>query len=509
MKRLVALAACALCLSAEGSSVALLGHVDPGEVAAAITRLDVERARELLASARTDTPALALQRARLSIYVGDCDAAGATLASLEPSEQVNELATLARTCARGTAGSVVVDDQKNGLWLRLQDDGDRALLPYIVDVAVRARAAVEARIGTNLPRPLRLDLVRDLFTLSAVSGLPLDAAETTGTVAVARWGRVTMLSPRAAPHGYAWEDTLAHELTHLALSRATRDFAPLWLQEGLAKITEKRWRDERPFDDHPEPSEIARQALDDGESVGVDALGPSIAMLPSARAASIAFAEVESFVDFLLDSAGTPALQLLLLDLEGLESREADEALLSVTGYDLSGWIARWQAHLLKLDAPQEMPEVVSVSVTQLRTASRSVRLGDLLTAAGEVGVASDVYQSSLEAGGRDPALLWRAGRSLLATERPTEAAKVLGTLSDLNVGHAGWYAITGRLLENRGEIEPARERYGLALALDPYMEDSACEGLVPTASGQMSKRLPKDPARRALCEAARKIPRE
>ena len=49
-----------------------------------------------------------------------------------------------------------------------------------------------------------------------MTGLPYESAKTTGTVAVAKWGRVTLLSPRASPHGYAWRDTMAHELTHLA-----------------------------------------------------------------------------------------------------------------------------------------------------------------------------------------------------------------------------------------------------------------------------------------------------
>src|SRR6185503_2655837 len=68
----------------------------------------------------------------------------------------------------------------------LQDEEDRVLVPLLSDVAVRARAAIERDLGVIMPRPLRIDLVRDLFSLSAVSGLPLKAAETTGTVAVAR-----------------------------------------------------------------------------------------------------------------------------------------------------------------------------------------------------------------------------------------------------------------------------------------------------------------------------------
>jgi tetratricopeptide (TPR) repeat protein len=509
MKRLLYTAAVGFAVLETVPGEAIIGSADPAEVARAITKLDVARAQELLSASRSDTPELAMERARLSIYLGDCDAAAATLGGLEASEQVSQLSSLAKSCARGTAGSVVVEDRANGVWLRLQDDEDRALVPFLVDVASRARAAVERDMGTNLPRPLRIDLVRDLFTLSAVSGLPVEAAETTGTVAVARWGRVTMLSPRAAPYGYPWEDTLTHELTHLALSRATRDFAPLWLQEGLAKRSETRWRPERPFDDRPNATEVARRALESGESVGVDALGPSIAMLPSPQAASIAFAEVESFVRFLIDTAGLPALQLFLIDLEGLESREADEALLSVTGYDLAAWIARWQQHLRGLPAPAQTDDVATVSIGEVRGQARSVRLGDLLFSRGELEAAAESYQGSLRMKAVDPSVKWRAGRSLLAIARPEDAARALGELSDLNGGHAGWYAVSARLLEESGRDQLAGQRFGLGLSLNPFLEDAACEGHFLKPGSPSEEPLPADPARRALCEAARKMPRE
>ena len=55
-------------------------------------------------------------------------------------------------------------------------------------------------------------------------------------------------------HGYPWLDTLAHEMTHLALSQGTRDRAPLWLQEGVAKREETRWRDPSPSTTCPPPT---------------------------------------------------------------------------------------------------------------------------------------------------------------------------------------------------------------------------------------------------------------
>ncbi|MEY4550633.1 MAG: hypothetical protein RL685_6828, partial [Pseudomonadota bacterium] len=332
---------------------ALLLPVDLAALSDAITEMDVTHARELAeryqhASLSVgQSQRLAIERARLGLYVGDCDSAHAILAGLPPEEgEVASLLALAQSCAGATAASLVVEDTARGFWLRLQDGDDEPLVPYLLEVAERAREAVRVDLGVDLPRPLRIDVVRDLFSLSAVSGLPLEAAETTGTVAVARWGRVTLLSPRASRHGYPWQDTLAHELVHLGLSRATRDFAPLWLQEGVAKRQEQRWRSPRPFDDVDGHDRIAQRALLTGASVGVDNLGPSIAMLPSADAASIAFSEVTSFINYWIRVNGRAAFQLLLNDLKGLEERDPNAALRGVSGYDLKQWIARWQVEL-------------------------------------------------------------------------------------------------------------------------------------------------------------------
>ena len=107
-----------------------------------------------------------------------------------------------------------------------------------------------------------------------MTGLPQKDAQTTGTVAVASWARDTLLSPRASQHGYSWRDTIAHELTHLAVTRATVDRAPLWLQEGVAKRQEIRWRPPGPFDDRPSPDAIVTRGMELKLDLLLDRLGP-------------------------------------------------------------------------------------------------------------------------------------------------------------------------------------------------------------------------------------------
>lgn len=498
-------------VTANVSLPALLLPVDLDALSDAITEMDVSRARKLAEQYQHaslsvgQSQRLAIERARLELYVGDCDSAQAILTGLPPEErEVQSLLALAQSCAGATAAALVVENTEHGFWLRLQDADDEPLVPYLVDVAIRARDAVRMDLGVDLPRPLRIDVVRDLFSLSAVSGLPLEAAETTGTVAVARWGRVTLLSPRASRHGYPWQDTLAHELVHLGLSRATRDFAPLWLQEGVAKRQEQRWRTPRPFDDVDGHDRIAQRALLTDTSVGVDNLGPSIAMLPSADAASIAFSEVTSFINYWIRVNGRAAFMHLLRDLKGMAERDPNAALRGVSGYDLKQWIARWQAELRAL----QLPEIARAQPGAGHELVR-VRVGDLLMLNQHYDAAARHFGAALARVPQASALRYRASQAELGAGRRAEAEARLGTLDTLDGPHAGWFALRGRFDAEAGNAEAALANSTMALSLDPWSELVACEGQQSTLLGSDPWQLPDptDPQRQKLCATARARP--
>jgi hypothetical protein len=508
----------------QSSSAALdLGLPSPLErISNAITEIDTARASELLQKAPSDSPAVTSERARLAVYLGECDRAEAILGSTTPSESREgaSLAELAKSCARATAAGFVMEDKPRGIWLRLQDDADRALAPFIFEVAARARDTVSKEVGIDIPRPLRIDLVRDLFSLSAVSGLPLKAAETTGTLAVARWGRVIMLSPRAPVQGYPWQDTLAHEITHLLVTRATRDFAPLWMQEGLAKRFEVRWRPPRPFD-HPDWADTtARNAALDGRSVGIDKLGPSIAMLPTPEAAGIAFAEVTSFMHFFIEKNGEPALRLLFADLRGNGPAGADAALLSVTGYGLSEWNARWQRFLrepvlLKPDEDVARPRAPRVQ----GDAGRRVRLADLLAARAHGRESAAEVEPLLASLPRVAQVRARLAAGLYAAGDDAGAERALGTVAEIDDLYGSWFALAGRGFNRRGQLPDAEAAFTLGLSVDPLSDEVACEGYpdnraVSATAGvdqptTTEPPLPTRPTWLELCKAARSVPRD
>jgi hypothetical protein len=505
---------------------ALFGAADLRALSDAITEIDLGRAQKLAASIDSETPQFLLERGRLLLYLGDCVGAAAVFSNPATTESKEgaQLAGWARACAHATAAGFVVEDKARGIWLRLQDDADRVFAPFVFQVAAQARDRIGAELGVDLPRPLRIDMVRDLFSLSAVTGLPLEAAETTGTLAVARFGRIIIISPQATRSGYHWEDTLAHELTHLLVTRATRDRAPLWLQEGIAKREETRWREPRPFDPKDWAEETAARALRHGRQVGIDKLGPSIAMLPTPEAAATAYAEVQSFIGYLIREQGEAALRLLFLDLKGLSVDDPNSALRSVTGYDLSAWNLRWQKSLLQSSfglamAAQSAPP----RGYDPRDLARRVRLGELLIGAGFGAELAPVLGPGVA--GRDPVFRFCQSRAELARHDPEQAAQRLGAEAEIDGVYGPWFGLQGRLLE-KTDAKAAERSFELGLASDPLAEEVACRGrfsignelddpsfLAPPSAAKpgpgAGEKAADAAAWLALCEAARKLARD
>lgn len=485
-----------------------------------IAGLDYEPARQILAGADPDDPAIAVERARLAIYELDCDGAAAILArpEVQKTESGEMLADIARGCQRVTAALAVDRDDARHIELRWQDEHDRALAPLVFDTVAAARETLSRELGVDWPLPTRIVIVRDLLSLSAMTGLPYKSAQTTGTVAVAKWGRVTLLSPRASPHGYQWRDTIAHELTHLAVTRASGDRAPLWLQEGVAKREEIRWRaTPGPFDDRPTPEAIVARGTELNLGIPLDKLGPSIAMLPSADAAMVAFAEVTSFVRYYARTQGDDALPKLFAALkDGAEAPGArdlaDAALLSASGADLQAWDTRWRAYVATRPA-EAIPALFGLGgektdASRLRDLRDRSRLAELLLARSHAPEAlkeldrielagAPTAPEAWERAMGDPSVVWLRARALEATGRRSDAEPLVADPTHLLSSYAPWWATRGRFARLRGDEPVAGDSFWQAVASDPFDPEGACETIDASA-------LPPDPGKAPLCGAAR-----
>lgn len=482
---------------------------DPGGYATRAMELtnamELDKARAELAKADPNSPLVVLAKARLAVYEEDCDLAVALVGRSESvlprrgedsGEEARVVADVARGCARVTAATVVEKDEANGIVLRFHDENDKALTPLLVDTVVKARAALTRDLGVDWKKPTRITVVRDLLSLSAMTGLPYKAAQTTGTVAVAKWGRVTILSPRASKHGYPWRDTLAHELTHLAISMQSHERAPLWLHEGVARREEQRWREPGPFDDKPSPEAIVLRGMELKIDYPLDKLGPSIAMLPSADAAMVAFAEVTSFIRFFVESSPPDALAKLLVALR--TAKDADEALRQVSNETLAQWDVKWRAQLAKHPKEALSPMFgLGGNPPGLGDSRERSRLAELLLGRGFGKEALAELDKIPEAMFVDPSLRYTKARALEASG-DTKASEAL--IEDPKAWIASFgpcWAMRARLATARGDSAVADPSSAEAIAHDPLGIEAAC-GTVEPKDGPAAQGTP-------LCEAARK----
>ncbi len=488
-------------------------HADPGPFAreadrasVAISGLDFDEARSALARGDASDPAIATENARLALYEGRCDEALVLVGRPDVlrTEAGASLFDVARGCSRVTAATVVDTDEAHDVVVRYQDEADRALTPLIVETITLAREALTRDLGVSWPRPTRVAVVRDLMSLSAMTGLPLKAAQTTGTVAVAKWGRVTLLSPRASAHGYPWRDTLAHELTHLAVTHASADRAPLWLQEGMAKREEVRWRAPGPFDDRPTPDAVVARGFEVKLGIPLDELGPSIAMLPSADAAMVAFAEVTSFVRYYASSGGPDALPKLLAALR--DAVDADAALRDASGADLHAWDARWRAYLAT-QPHTELPAMFGLGGGKEAAGMRSVvdrlRLAELLYGRRRPTPAlAELDQIKGDMASSDPSIRAVRARVLEALDRKADALHEVSEPAAVSSTFGPWWAVRGRLQRQDGQGADADASFVEAVASDPLDMQAACE-VDDSVEAPVDDSAP-ETAARALCDAAR-----
>lgn len=464
--------------------------------------MEYDKARTELAKADPNSPAVILAKARLALYEEDCDLTAALLARAEVG-QLDEgrvIADVGRGCARVTAATVVDKDDANGIVIRYQDDADRTLTPLLVETVLEARTSLSRDLGVEWKRPTRITVVRDLLSLSAMTGLPYKAAQTTGTVAVAKWGRVTLLSPRASHHGYPFRDTLAHELTHLAISMQTRDRAPLWLHEGVARREEVRWRQPGIFDERPSVESIVARGMELKLDLALDKLGPSIAMLPSADAATVAFAEVTSFIKYFTETSPADALPRLLVALR--TAKTADDALKEVSGETLAQWDVKWRAHLTKHPKEPLSPMFGLGSMPPgLGDSRERSRLAELLVGRdhpAEALTELDKVPADMLA---DPSLRYLRARVLEGADNAKQAESLLEDPKLWTASYGPCWAVRGRLARARGEHPGADASFVEALAHDPFGIEAACQvlpGAPPGPTDRLGQGAP-------LCETARK----
>ncbi|MCA9667730.1 MAG: hypothetical protein KC503_19155 [Myxococcales bacterium] len=252
-------------------------------------------------------PAVAFVGGRVDFYNGHYERAVAKMSRAmryiaSPPSTLRRMVSLARSTAATVKGYKRVLGRGGHFAFYVRPGKDEILLRFASETLEAVRARLQSDLGYAPPDVIRVEIYGKTTDLASVSSLTEKDIERTGTIALCKYNRLMIVSPRALLRGYTWRDTLAHEYVHLVVSRLSHNQVPIWLQEGLAKFFEARWRlgPEAPPPLSPVQRHLLAEAIAPrGKLIKWRAMHPSMAKLPSQRHTALAFAQAQTAVQML------------------------------------------------------------------------------------------------------------------------------------------------------------------------------------------------------------------
>ncbi len=455
----------------------------PAEGMACLDRVDIACA-QAAGQGMPDSVQATRFRAHLAFHLGQFADALSLLQSVGPSlgDEPGYQEDLAIFAATVAATEGFVTEQRGDVEIRYLPGTDLVLLDDAFDVLQAAHDRIGGRLGGAPPGGVRMEIYPTADTFIAASSLPAESVRKTGVVALSKWTRLLVTSPRALGRGYAWKDTIAHEYIHYIVAYQTGDRAPVWLQEGIARSHEVLWRA-----DGFEPLGVYAQsllatALTKDEFVTLQEMHPSMAYLPSAEKAALAFAEVCTMVEHLEKTVGTGATRRVLAEVKA--GTDALVAVSKVAGTPSGeAFMASWKASLgemrlvkRKLDAlptvlgPPDDDFGIDPVLARRADLAGHARLGDLLHDQALNEAALIEYQQAIDpTEPASPLLSARIARALAGLGRLDQAVSTLRE----SVADYPEFATTrkdlGGLLLKEGATADALTQYRLSADINPF----------------------------------------
>lgn len=470
---------------------------------------EAERALAALRKSHPGEPALLVARGHERFFAGDYRAAAAeyraALASGPSSRELRDMIDLAEGSAKVVEGYL---ERRSPHFVFRFPAEDAVLADYGLESLEASVAALEADLGFSPTRPIAVDILRSASDLAAMTTLAEAEIERTGTVAVSKWSRIMLTSPRAMRLGYEWQDSLAHEYVHYAVAALTHDRAPVWLQEGLAKFLERRWRAPIGLSLNPSMQHVLAKALANGKLITFDAMHPSMAKLPRAEDATLAFAEVATAIACLHARSGTAALQDVLATVRaGGDARVAVARAFGGSG-SWADFEHAWKQFMQGLHykaLPGTEPTIRKYKKRGAGAASppseddasgvagegeRFLRLGNMMLLRDRLRAASVEYEKGYKVAGPTHWIFAvKLGRTQLALGDFDRASKVIASAQATHPELPWPHLIAGQALLGKGNASEALAPLLLSLAVNPYDPSVHC------SLAEAYKRIPDAPA--------------
>jgi len=458
------------------------------ELKACMVRYDVPCAERLIAEIDGDNstdPDILAVAAEVHFYAGRYPEAYDLLSKavdLGWDDRFDELPLYQRTLYT-TAGWH--EEVRGRFKVRWRPGMDAVLIDDAFETLELAEKHIAPIIGGPPPGTTILELYPNVNSFIAASSLMKSDVHTTGTVALSKWSRLLVSSPRTRGRGYGWADTIAHEYIHLVVAykgNGTNSTAPVWLQEAIAKYLDNRWRDGKDnFRLDLRQQGYLAKALKQDNLVTFEEMHPSLAKLPDPERAALAYAQLASLMDFCFREGGEDVLtRVMPLTREGVDPREA---LATGAGYDdFDVLVSDWRAYVETLDLEEgdleELPVILDGGddldadpvLAKDEALARYARLGDILMTRDYAEAAIVEYDKAVDASGKPSPYLANQIASANLVIGDNRSARSVLEESLLEYPEFGLTRKTlGGIYEAEGRNEEAVEQFREAVRLQPF----------------------------------------
>lgn len=440
-----------------------------------------------------DVPPVQAVVGAVRFHQGDYDGAVRLLRRASEGGDTVPLLPLAESTLAETRGSVAMASEH--FVVRVPPGKDELLQPIALEALEAAYQSIGAAFEYQPRRKIVVDVLHDAKGLASVSTLTEKEIETSGTIAICKFNRLMVTSPKALARGYSWLDTLSHEFLHLVISEKSHNSVPVWLHEGLAKFNETRWRGPPGLALEPASENLLAAAVKKDKLITFEQMHPSMAKLPSQEDAALAFAEVFSVIEMIeatRDGAGKRRATTVLL--EALrDGANLDEGLTRAVGKDLSALQREWRAWLKtrhfklvpgaeprKLNfvknarkggaTAEEHEDEAALDEAKGKSGRQFVRLGNLLREKRRLRAATVEYEKAVvQVGMHSPALHNRLAGVYLELGEVDAARKVLADTLGAFPNDPQTHVLLGRVALRGKDWAGARDHYQRAAWEAPF----------------------------------------
>ena len=431
------------------------------------------------------SPEVEYLRARLDFFNGKYEAAVQRLdqaIAQTPRAEFVQLRDLVAATHNVTKNYKRFKSPKGYFEIAVEPGKDEVLLPFAFEALDEAYEVFAQELGFRPQTPIRIEVYPRTATLAEVSGLTDEEIRTSGTIALCKYNRLMITSPKALVRGYGWVDTVVHEYVHYVVNQKTGGRVPIWMHEGLAKYLERRWRGPDAAMLPPSSEKLLQERVKKGEFITFDQMHPSMAKLPSQEDAAMAFAEVYTAMEYLRAQVGPTAFNDMLdLIAQGMD---AQRAFAKVLGTTFPQFEREWRGSL-KTRKPSSFPEdsgfedrlvfkdtapSTELDAIPQPKARDHMHLGEMLQARDRFAAAIVQYRKAESiAGNMNPVLQTRLAQSLIATDQPQAAFDALIPTIQNFPGYVSTWIQLGKAAAALGRWPEAREYFTEAGRINPF----------------------------------------